>query len=63
MLAEALFERFDARGFREASLLLTYTAIAYGFAEVIPDRIDLTAGYGRGERIQSRRSHTSDRAA
>jgi hypothetical protein len=51
ILAEALFERIDALGFREATLLLTDTAIAHGFAEVIPERIDLTVGYGRGERI------------
>jgi hypothetical protein len=50
MLAEALFERIDARGFREATLLLTDTAIAHGFAEVIPERLDLTVGYRRGER-------------
>ena len=50
LLAEALFERIDALGFREATLLLTDTAIAHGFAEVIPERLDLTVGYGRGER-------------
>jgi DNA invertase Pin-like site-specific DNA recombinase len=50
MLAEALFERIDARGFREATLRLTDTAIAHGFAAVIPERLELTVGYGRGER-------------
>ena len=51
MLAEALFERIDALGFREATLRLTEEALAHGFAAVIPDRLDLTVGYGRGERI------------
>jgi DNA invertase Pin-like site-specific DNA recombinase len=51
MLAEALFERIDARGFREATLRLSDTAIAHGFAAVIPERLELTVGYGRGERI------------
>jgi hypothetical protein len=50
MLAEALFERIDVRGFREATLRLTDTAIAHGFAAVIPERLELTVGYGRGER-------------
>jgi hypothetical protein len=50
MLAEALFERIDARGFREATLRLSDTAIAHGFAAVIPERLELTVGYGRGER-------------
>ena len=44
MFAEALFERMDARGFREATLRLTDTAA------VIPERLELTVGYGRGER-------------
>jgi hypothetical protein len=35
----------DARGFREATLRLTDTAA------VIPERLELTVGYGRGERI------------
>ncbi len=51
MLAEALFEGIDARGFRELTLHLTDTAIAHGFGAVIPERLDLTVGYGRGERI------------
>jgi hypothetical protein len=51
MLAEALFHRIDALGFREATLRLTDHAIAHGFAAVIPERLDLTVGYGRGERI------------
>jgi hypothetical protein len=53
MLAEALFDRIDARGFREATLRLTDTAIAHGFAAVIPERLELTVGYGRGERTQA----------
>lgn len=51
LLAEALFERIDATGFREATLRLTDTAIAHGFAAVIPERLQLSVGYGRGERI------------
>jgi DNA invertase Pin-like site-specific DNA recombinase len=50
MLAEALFEWIGAQGFREATLRLTETAIAHGFATVIPERLELTVGYGRGER-------------
>jgi hypothetical protein len=53
MLTEALFERIDARGFREATLRLSDTAIAHGFATVIPERLDLTVGYGRGERASA----------
>jgi hypothetical protein len=51
MLAEALFERIEAQGFRETTLRLTDTAIAHGFAEVLSDRLEVTVGYGRGERI------------
>ena len=51
MLAESLFSRIDAAGFREATLRLTNSAIAHGFASVIPERLELTVGYGRGERI------------
>jgi hypothetical protein len=50
MLAQALFERIEALGFREATLRLTDTALAHGFAAIIPERLDLTVGYGRGER-------------
>lgn len=53
MVAEALFERIDARGFRGATLRLTDTAIAHGFAAVIPERLELTVGYGRGERSRA----------
>lgn len=45
--------RFDARGFREATLRLTDSAISHGFAAVIPERLKLTVGYGRGERISA----------
>jgi hypothetical protein len=51
MLAEALFERIDALGFREATLRLTGEALAHGFASVISERLDLSVGYGRGERF------------
>jgi hypothetical protein len=49
-LVEALFESVDALGFREMVLRLTPEAVAHGFHEVIPERLDLTVGYGRGER-------------
>lgn len=51
MLAEALFERLDALGFRELRLRLTDTAIAHGFAAAMPKRLELTVGNGRGERV------------
>ncbi len=51
LLAEALFERIDVLGAKEATIHLTDTAVAYGFAAAIPDRLDVTVGYGRGERI------------
>ena len=51
MLAEALFERIDALGLREATFHLTQTAIAHGFGAVIAERMELSVGYGRGERI------------
>ena len=44
------FERIDALGFREMTLHLSETAIAHGFAAVIPDRLEVTVGNGRGER-------------
>lgn len=50
MLAEALFSRFEPLGAREAAFHLTDDAVACGFAAVIPDRLDVTVGYGRGER-------------
>ena len=51
MLAEALFERIEVLGAREATIHLTDAAVAHGFAAAIPDRLDVTVGYGRGERI------------
>ena len=51
MLAEALFERIDVLGGREATIRPTEMAVAYGFAAAIPDRLEVTVGYGRGERI------------
>jgi hypothetical protein len=50
MLAEALFERIDVLGARAATIRLTDSAVAYGFAAAIPDRLDVTVGYCRGER-------------
>ena len=51
MLAEVLFSRVEVLGGREATIHLTEAALAHGFAAVIPDRLDVTVGYGRGERI------------
>ena len=51
MLAEALFGRIDFLGFKEANIRLTDLAVAHGFAAAIPDRLTVTVGYGRGERI------------
>lgn len=53
MLAEALFERIDALGFRETTLRLSDIAIAHGFAAVIPDRLEVSVGNGRGERARA----------
>jgi len=50
ILAEALFERIEVLGAREGTIRLTDGAVAYGFAAAIPDRLDVTVGYGRGER-------------
>jgi hypothetical protein len=59
MLAEALFERIDVLGAREATIRLTDSAVAYGFAAAIPDRLDVAAGYGRGERAGISRTDLS----
>ena len=50
MLAEALFERIDVLGFRELTVRLTDSAIAHGFADALPPRLELFVGSGRGER-------------
>ncbi len=50
MLAEALFSRIEVLGGTEATIHLTDQAVAHGFAAAIPDRLDVTVGYGRGER-------------
>jgi hypothetical protein len=51
MLAETLFSRIEVPGGRETTIHLTDTAVAHGFAAAIPDRLDVTVGNGRGERI------------
>ena len=53
MLAEALFSRIEVLGGLEATIHLTDAALAHGFAAAIPDRLDVTVGYGRGERRQT----------
>ena len=57
MLAEALFERIDFLGFKEANIRLTDLAVAHGFAAAIPDRLTVTVGNGRGERRQTTLRH------
>lgn len=49
MLAEALFERIEVRGFREVQLHLTDAAIAHGFGAVISESFGISVS-GRGER-------------
>jgi len=53
MLAEALFERIEAKGLREMTLKLTDTAMAHGFGTALPARSELIVGYGRGERSRA----------
>jgi hypothetical protein len=52
MLAEALFSRIRASGFREIEFELTPHGAALGLAEALPSgRLELrVSGYGRGER-------------
>jgi hypothetical protein len=50
MLAEALFSWIEVLGGREATIHLTDAAVAHGFAAAISDRLDVTVGYGWGER-------------
>ena len=52
MLAEALFERIEVRGFREVRLHLTDAAIANGFGAVLPERLAISIS-GRGERARA----------
>jgi hypothetical protein len=56
MLAEALFERIDVRGFRETRLHLTDAAIAHGFGAVLPERLAISVS-GRGERGSASLTH------
>lgn len=55
LLAEAIFESLEVRGFRSISLGLTSSALAHGLADVLPDQFVIPArgivGNGRGERI------------
>jgi len=52
MLAEALFSRIKARGFREIEFELTENAAALGLGAAVPaEGLELRiSGYGRGER-------------
>jgi hypothetical protein len=56
MLAEALFERIEVRGFREARLHLTDAAIAHGFGAVLPESFGISVS-GRGERGRASLAH------
>lgn len=51
MLAQALFSRIEVLGGMEATIHLTDAAVAHGFAAAIPDRLDVTVGYGRGDAL------------
>jgi hypothetical protein len=53
MLAEALFERIEAKGLREITLRLTAEAIAHGFGTTMAARSEVIVGYGRGERASA----------
>jgi len=62
-LAEAIFERIEVLGVKEAIITPTPEAEAHGWREAWGDAV-LTAhrdGYGRGERIRAGRSRMSDR--
>jgi hypothetical protein len=56
MLAEALFERIEVRGFREVRLHLTDAAIAHGFRAVLPESFGISVD-GRGERDSASLTH------
>jgi hypothetical protein len=56
MLAEALFERIEVRGFREVRLHLTDAAIAHGFGAVLPESFGISVD-GRGERGSASLTH------
>jgi hypothetical protein len=60
MLAEALFERIEARGFREVRLHLTDAAIAHGFGAVLPPQFGRSVR-GRGERGSASLTHLRSR--
>lgn len=53
LLAEALSRQIEVLGSREATIHIADEAVAHGFAAVIRDRLDVTIGYGRGERAGS----------
>jgi hypothetical protein len=63
MLAESVFERIDVLGFREATIRLTDSAVAHGFAAAIPERLEVTVGNGRGERARGRGNKRAGRMA
>ena len=63
MLAESLFERIDVLSFREATIRLTDSAVAHGFAAAIPERLEVTVGNGRGERARGRGNKRAGRMA
>jgi hypothetical protein len=61
MLAEALFDRLDVLGFRELVAHPTAHAVARGMLAALPQQMDITVGYGRGERISPSLTHVSAR--
>jgi hypothetical protein len=61
MLAEALFDRLDVLGFRELVAHPTAHAVARGTLATLPQQMDITVGYGRGERGSPSLTHVSRR--
>lgn len=51
MVARALFESIEVLGLRTMKVRLTPDAVAHGFAATVPEQMEVTVGYGRGERI------------
>jgi hypothetical protein len=50
LLAQALFERIDVLGMKEATVYLTEHASRHGFGAVLPEEFGISVS-GRGERI------------
>jgi hypothetical protein len=62
LLADAMFERIEVLGLREATAHLSDHAVRHGLAAVLPEEFGISVS-GRGERSRARRSHMPDRVA